>query len=125
MSKSSHGDVGQELWNVFTYYTVAGNPLEPNYLRKQQFVQMHSDCNLVKKRKVESKYAKAFGRGKSPRRSAAASSSTSEEKGDGSVSESRRLRSEDLDVIYTETVAEKGKTKQGGRNLAIKKMNYS
>ena len=124
MSKSSHGDVGQELWNVFTYYTVAGNPLEPNYLRKQQFVQMHSDCKLVKKRKVESKYARAFGKGRSPRRPSAAAAS--EEKGDGpSGAGMKRLRSEDLDVIYTETVAEKGRTKQGGRNLAIKKMNYS
>ena len=106
-----------------TYYTVAGNPLEPNYLRKQQFVQMHADCNLVKKRKVESKYAKAFGKGKSPRRPSGAAAS--EEKGDGSGLDTKRLRSEDLDVIYTETVAEKGRTKHGGRNLAIKKMNYS
>ncbi|KAA0160519.1 hypothetical protein FNF27_01454 [Cafeteria roenbergensis] len=39
--------VEQKLWNIFTYYTLHGNPLDPEHMRSQQFVKFCKTCQIV------------------------------------------------------------------------------
>jgi len=40
--------VVEELWNIFTYYSLHGDPLDPEHLRPTQLIKMLSkDCGLV------------------------------------------------------------------------------
>ena len=39
--------VESELWNIFTFYTLHGNPLDPEHMTSQQFVKMAKDCSIV------------------------------------------------------------------------------
>ena len=39
--------VVEELWNIFTYYSLHGDPLDPEHLRPTQLIKMLSrDCGL-------------------------------------------------------------------------------
>ena len=42
------GSVEQELWNIFTYYTLHGNPMYPDLLKASQFVKLCRDCRIVR-----------------------------------------------------------------------------
>ena len=37
----------QELWNIFTFYTLHGNPLDPEHIRASQFVKLAKDTQIV------------------------------------------------------------------------------
>jgi hypothetical protein len=37
----------QELWNIFTFYTLNGNPLDPEHMRATQWVKFCKDCGIV------------------------------------------------------------------------------
>lgn len=39
--------VEQELWNIFTFYTLHGNPLDPEHLRSTQFLKLAKDCQII------------------------------------------------------------------------------
>ena len=39
--------IEQELWNIFTYYTLHGNPLAPEYMKNQQFFKFVKDCQMM------------------------------------------------------------------------------
>ena len=38
--------VRQELWNIFTYYTLHGNPRDPSRLNATQFLKLLRDSQL-------------------------------------------------------------------------------
>lgn len=38
--------VEQELWNIFTYYTLHGNPLDPNFIQSSQFLKFCRKCKI-------------------------------------------------------------------------------
>lgn len=40
----------QQLYLIFTFYSVRGNPWEPQFLTKQQFVKLCADCRLMRGR---------------------------------------------------------------------------
>lgn len=42
------GSVEQELWNIFTYYTLHGNPMYPDLLKASQFCKMAKQCLIMK-----------------------------------------------------------------------------
>ena len=42
--------VETELWNIFTYYTLRGDSLDPEHLKTQQFMQFLRDCMIVEPR---------------------------------------------------------------------------
>ena len=44
---SSGDSVEAELWNVFTFYTLSGNPLYPDLLKSSSFVRLCKDCNII------------------------------------------------------------------------------
>ena len=37
----------QEIWNIFTFYSLHGNPLDPEHIRATQFVKLARDCQIV------------------------------------------------------------------------------
>jgi len=39
--------VEQELWNIFTFYTLHANPLGPEHLKPSQFVKFAKDCQMI------------------------------------------------------------------------------
>lgn len=39
--------VEQEIWNIFTFYTLHGNPLDPEHIRATQFVKLCKDCQII------------------------------------------------------------------------------
>jgi len=39
--------VEQELWNIFTFYTLHANPLGPEHLKSSQFIKFAKDCQLL------------------------------------------------------------------------------
>lgn len=39
--------VENEIWNIFTFYTLHGNPLDPEHIRCTQFVKLARDCQIV------------------------------------------------------------------------------
>lgn len=41
------GSVEEELWNIFTYYSLHGDPLDPEYIKSSQFVRMCKDCEIL------------------------------------------------------------------------------
>jgi hypothetical protein len=41
--------VEQELWNIFTFYTLHGNPQDPEHLKMSQFVKLCGDCEILGK----------------------------------------------------------------------------
>ena len=45
---NSMSTVEQELWNIFTFYTLHGNPMYPDLLKASQFVKMARECNIIK-----------------------------------------------------------------------------
>ena len=44
----SNSTVEQELWNIFTFYTLHGNPMYPDLLKASQFVKLSRECNIIK-----------------------------------------------------------------------------
>jgi len=40
-------NIEEELWNIFTYYTLHGNPLDPEHIRASQFVKLTRDCQII------------------------------------------------------------------------------
>lgn len=36
-----------ELWNIFTYYTLHGDPLDPEHIKLTQFVRLCKDCEIL------------------------------------------------------------------------------
>lgn len=40
------GSVEAELWNIFTYYTLHGNALDPEHLALTQMVQLARDVQV-------------------------------------------------------------------------------
>ena len=47
--KSGRADaVEMELWNVFTYYAIIGEPTDPEHLRKSQFLKLCRDALITK-----------------------------------------------------------------------------
>jgi hypothetical protein len=47
---NSMTSVETELWNIFTYYTLRGDSLDPEHLKTQQFMQFLRDCLIVEPR---------------------------------------------------------------------------
>ena len=48
MSSASQLLVVEELWRIYTFYALHGDPLDPEHLRSSQLVKMLSrDCGLV------------------------------------------------------------------------------
>ena len=45
--------VEHELWQIFTYYTLRGDALDPEHLKTSQFLQLLRDCLIVKPRQGE------------------------------------------------------------------------
>lgn len=43
----SDGTVEKELWNIFTYYSLHGDPLDPEHMRATQFIKMCRDCQVM------------------------------------------------------------------------------
>ena len=41
--------VEQELWNIFTFYTLHGNPQYPDLLKASQFVKLAKDCQMLRR----------------------------------------------------------------------------
>ncbi len=41
---SNQMKVVTELWNIYTYYSLHGDPLDPEHLRSSQLIKMFSDC---------------------------------------------------------------------------------
>ncbi|CAM9694499.1 unnamed protein product [Ectocarpus sp. 6 AP-2014] len=39
--------VDDELWNIFTFYSLRGNPLDPTRLSVNQFLRLARDCQIV------------------------------------------------------------------------------
>jgi hypothetical protein len=39
--------VERELWNIFTYYTLHGNPQDPEHLKCNQFVRLARDTDIL------------------------------------------------------------------------------
>lgn len=39
--------VESELWHIFTFYSLHGNPLDPEHIRCTQFVKLARDCQMV------------------------------------------------------------------------------
>jgi hypothetical protein len=50
----SNSTVEQELWNVFTFYTLHGNPMYPDLLKASQFVKLSRECNIIKTKGIGS-----------------------------------------------------------------------
>ncbi|CAE7398054.1 unnamed protein product [Symbiodinium sp. KB8] len=46
-AESKVGTVEQELWNIFTFYSLNGNPLDPGHIRQTQFVRFARDVGMV------------------------------------------------------------------------------
>ena len=44
--------VEQELWNIFTYYTLHGNPMYPDLLKASQFCKMAKECLIMQSPKA-------------------------------------------------------------------------
>jgi|Transcript_1673 hypothetical protein len=42
--------IENELWNIYTFYTLHGNPLCPEFLKNQQFMKLAKDCQMIKKK---------------------------------------------------------------------------
>ena len=42
-----NGSVELELWNIFTYYTLHGNPQDPEHLKCNQFVRLAKDADIL------------------------------------------------------------------------------
>ena len=38
-----------ELWNIFTFYTLHGNPQYPDLLKASQFVKLAKDCQMLRR----------------------------------------------------------------------------
>ena len=47
---AEHGSVEQELWNIFTFYTLHGNPMYPDLLKSSQFTKLCKQCLIMKTR---------------------------------------------------------------------------
>ena len=47
---AEHGSVEQELWNIFTFYTLHGNPMYPDLLKSSQFSKLCKQCLIMKTR---------------------------------------------------------------------------
>ena len=45
---AEHGSVEQELWNIFTFYTLHGNPMYPDLLKSSQFSKLCKQCLIMK-----------------------------------------------------------------------------
>ena len=45
---AQHGSVEQELWNIFTFYTLHGNPMYPDLLKSSQFSKLCKQCLIMK-----------------------------------------------------------------------------
>jgi hypothetical protein len=45
---SEHGSVEQELWNIFTFYTLHGNPMYPDLLKSSQFTKLCKQCLIMR-----------------------------------------------------------------------------
>ena len=45
--------VEHELWQIFTFYTLRGDALDPEHLKTSQFLQLLRDCLIVKPRRGE------------------------------------------------------------------------
>ena len=39
--------VEEELWNIFTFYSLHGNPLDPEYLSGSQFMKLVRHCKIL------------------------------------------------------------------------------
>ena len=50
----SNSTVEQELWNIFTFYTLHGNPMYPDLLKASQFVKLSRECNIIKTKGIVS-----------------------------------------------------------------------
>jgi len=46
---SGSSSVEAELWNVFTFYSLHGNPMDPEHMRKSQFLKLLRDCLVVRR----------------------------------------------------------------------------
>ena len=53
------GSVEAELWNIFTYYTLHGNALDPEHLALTQLVQLSRDTQMLDGALVRTKLKKA------------------------------------------------------------------
>ena len=42
--------VEHELWQIFTFYTLRGDALDPEHLKTSQFLQLLRDCLIVEPR---------------------------------------------------------------------------
>ena len=47
-NESKMSTVEQELWNIFTFYTLHGNPMYPDLLKASQFVKLARECNIIR-----------------------------------------------------------------------------
>jgi hypothetical protein len=45
--------VDEELWNIYTFYTLHGNPRDPSKLQCSQFLKLCRDCLLMDHKMVE------------------------------------------------------------------------
>jgi hypothetical protein len=46
---SSGSAIEGELWRIYTYYTLHGNPLAPEKLKFSQFLKLCEDCQMILK----------------------------------------------------------------------------
>jgi hypothetical protein len=97
--------VESELWNVFTYYSLITNPLDPEHMSQQQWVKFLKHCRIVKSRK---------GKLASPSRSSLRAASR------GGAGTGRTISAAAAAVYYTREVTRRD------RHLTdpVKKMNY-
>ena len=50
---AEHGSVEQELWNIFTFYTLHGNPMYPDLLKSSQFSKLCKQCLITRRGVLE------------------------------------------------------------------------
>eukprot|EP00753_Platysulcus_tardus_P010386 PLAT2620.1.p1 GENE.PLAT2620.1~~PLAT2620.1.p1 ORF type:complete len:440 (+),score=160.43 PLAT2620.1:24-1322(+) len=39
--------VSEELWNIFTFYTLHGDPLDPEHMKPSQFLRLCKECRIM------------------------------------------------------------------------------
>jgi hypothetical protein len=39
--------VEEELWNIFSFYSLTGNPLDPEFISGSQFMKLAKHCQLL------------------------------------------------------------------------------